>query len=94
MATANNDEAMQNAVEICKTVCAKKVTAQDNLAKVSNVGSGMLSTPGVAATMFEALGENNINISMISTSEIKISVLIDQDQGKKAVNAIHDAFSL
>ena len=54
----------------------------------------MLSNPGVAATMFEALGENNINISMISTSEIKISVLIDQDQGKKAVNAIHDAFSL
>ena len=94
VATAHKDEAMQIAEEFCQTVGAKKVTAKDNLSKVSIVGSGMLSNPGVAATMFEALGENNINISMISTSEIKISVLIDQDQGKKAVNAIHDAFSL
>ena len=54
----------------------------------------MLSNPGVAAKMFEALGENNINISMISTSEIKISVLIDQEQAKRAVNVIHDAFAL
>lgn len=54
----------------------------------------MLSNPGVAAMMFEALGENNINISMISTSEIKISVLIEQDLAKKAVNAIHDKFDL
>ena len=94
VATAHKDEAMQIAEEFCQTVGAKKVTAKDNLSKVSIVGSGMLSNPGVAATMFEALGENNINISMISTSEIKISVLIDQDQGKKAVNVIHDAFSL
>ena len=94
VATAHKDEAMQIAEEFCQTVGAKKVTAKDNLSKVSIVGSGMLSNPGVAAAMFEALGENNINISMISTSEIKISVLIDQDQGKKAVNAIHDAFSL
>ena len=71
VATAHKDEAMQIAEEFCQTVGAKKVTAKDNLSKVSIVGSGMLSNPGVAATMFEALGENNINISMISTSEIK-----------------------
>ena len=92
VATAHKDEAMQIAEEFCQTVGAKKVTAKDNLSKVSIVGSGMLSNPGVAATMFEALGENNINISMISTSEIKISVLIDAKDANKAVNAIHEAF--
>ena len=69
-----------------------------NESKISSVWGGFslkwYETLFRDAAMFEALGENNINISMISTSEIKISVLIDQDQGKKAVNAIHDAFSL
>ena len=94
VATAHKDDAMQISEEFCQSVGAEGVTSKDNLSKVSIVGAGMLSNPGVAATMFEALGENDINISMISTSEIKISVLIDQDQGKKAVRAIHDAFSL
>ena len=85
---------MQIAAAFCQTVGGKEVNFNDNVAKVSIVGAGMLSNPGVAATMFEALGENNINISMISTSEIKISVLIEKEQGKKAVNAIHDAFAL
>ena len=65
---------------------------QDDVAKVSVVGAGMQSHPGVASTMFEALYESNINIHMISTSEIKISVLIDKKEADKAVNAIHDAF--
>lgn len=94
VSTAHKDAAMQIAEAFCQSVGGKGVNFNDNVAKVSIVGAGMLSNPGVAATMFEALGENNINISMISTSEIKISVLIDKEQGKKAVNAIHDAFAL
>ncbi|MDO5602158.1 MAG: aspartate kinase [Oscillospiraceae bacterium] len=71
---------------------AKDVKVRDDVAKVSVVGAGMQSYPGVASTMFEALYENNINIHMISTSEIKISVLIDKADADRAVNAIHDAF--
>lgn len=63
-----------------------------NVAKVSVVGAGMETHPGVAAKMFEALFEADINIQMISTSEIKISVLIDKQDADKAVQAVHDAF--
>lgn len=69
-----------------------KIEVADNVTKVSIVGAGMQSNPGVAAKMFEALYEADINIKMISTSEIKISVLIDRDQGVKAMNALSDAF--
>lgn len=62
------------------------------VAKVSIVGAGMQSHFGVAAKMFEAMSENQINIQMISTSEIKISVIIDQNDADRAVNAIHAAF--
>ena len=71
---------------------AREITVDDNVAKVSIVGAGMQSYSGVASTMFEALYENGINIRMISTSEIKISVLIDKADADKAVNAIHEAF--
>lgn len=91
---ANKEKALQISEEIKESIGAKEVNFNDNVSKVSIVGAGMLSNPGVAATMFEALGENNINIRMISTSEIKISVLIDQEFAKKAVNAIHDKFDL
>ncbi len=70
----------------------RDIHVDDNISKVSIVGAGMASNPGVASRMFEALGEANINIHMISTSEIKISVLIDKEQGAKAVNVIHRAF--
>ena len=63
-----------------------------NVAKVSVVGAGMETHPGVAATMFQALFESDINIHMISTSEIKISVLIDINDADEAVRAVHDAF--
>ena len=59
-----------------------------------NVGAGMLSNPGVAATMFEALCNSNININMISTSEIRITVLIDEKDADKALIAVHDGFGL
>ena len=68
------------------------VEYDDDVAKVSVVGAGMQSNSNVAPTMFGALYENNINIRMISTSEIKISVLIDRKDANKAVNAIHEAF--
>ncbi|MBR4728586.1 MAG: aspartate kinase [Clostridia bacterium] len=68
------------------------VTSETDVAKVSVVGAGMESHPGVAAKMFEALFEADINIQMIATSEIKISVLIDAKDADKAVAAIHNAF--
>lgn len=71
---------------------AERIEEDDNVVKVSIVGAGMQSNPGVAAKMFEALFEANINIKMISTSEIKISVLLDRKDADIALNAIHDAF--
>ncbi len=68
------------------------VETDTDVTKVSIVGAGMQSNPGVAAKMFEALYEADINIAMISTSEIKISVLIKKDLGIKAMNALSDAF--
>ena len=70
----------------------KSVNLDDSTAKVSIVGAGMESQPGIAAKMFEALSDAGINIHMISTSEIKISVLIDAKYADKAVTAVHDAF--
>ncbi|MBD2669767.1 aspartate kinase [Arthrospira platensis FACHB-439] len=71
-----------------------EVTLNSAIAKVSAVGAGMVDHPGVAARMFEALAAENINISMIATSEIKISCVVDEKDGIKAVQAIHDAFGL
>lgn len=73
---------------------AKDVDYNENLAKVSVVGAGMVANAGVASKMFEAMFDSHINIHMISTSEIKISILIDKKDMKKAMNAIHDAFNL
>ena len=68
------------------------VDINQDVAKVSVVGGGMVDNPGVAATMFEALYEAHINIKMISTSEIKVSVLINKDDTDKALAAIHEKF--
>lgn len=73
---------------------AEGVTLRDNLAKISIVGAGMQSNAGVAANMFEALAEAGINIELITTSEIKVSCLVELDQSKKAVQVIHDKFRL
>ena len=70
----------------------KDATCDETCAKVSIVGAGMQSHPGTASTMCEALYSQNINIHMISTSEIKISVIIDKADADRAVAAIHDAF--
>lgn len=83
------------AIELIKNLAelqGKEVKCDTDIAKVSVVGAGMETHPGAAAMMFEALYEHNINIQMISTSEIKISVLIDKKDADKAVAAIHDKF--
>lgn len=69
-----------------------RLETNTDVAKVSVVGAGMINNPGVAAKLFEALYDANININMISTSEIKISVLVDQKDAERAVEAIHEKF--
>lgn len=69
-----------------------KIDVEENVAKVSIVGAGMMTNPGVAAKMFEALYDAGVNIKMISTSEIRVTVLIDVQQTEKAVNAVHNKF--
>ena len=71
---------------------ASNIVSDDNVTKVSIVGAGMESHPGVAAEMFEALFSRTVNIQMISTSEIKISVLLNKADGERAVEAIHEKF--
>jgi len=70
----------------------QSIEADENLAKLSVVGAGMATNSGVAAAMFEALYDCGVNIHMISTSEIKIAVLVDERQVSKAANAVHDKF--
>ena len=72
----------------------QNIEMEKNVAKVSIVGAGMMSNPGVAAKMFECLYNEHINIKMISTSEIRVTVLIDVNDAEKAANAIHDIFGL
>ncbi|MEH2332134.1 aspartate kinase [Nostoc sp.] len=88
----------QNAREMLTQVAAElgwgEVVLDSAIAKVSIVGAGMLGQPGVAAKMFEALAQQQINIQMIATSEIKISCVVAQEQGVKALQAIHAAFEL
>ena len=80
--------------ELKKIIVFSKVLDEQNLSKVSIIGSGMRNQPGIAAKMFECLSDNNINIEVISTSEIKISVLIDRNKTEAAVNALHSVFNL
>ena len=87
-------EALQILEEKKDVLTIKEITYSTDVAKVSIVGAGMLSNPGVAAKMFEYLFNSNINISMISTSEIRITVLIDEKDTEKAMIAIHDGFGL
>ena len=77
-----------------KQVGAKGFDFDENIAKISVVGVGMRSHSGVASRMFDALARARVNIQMISTSEIKISCVIDHKSGKKAVQVLHRAFGL
>jgi aspartate kinase len=70
----------------------REIIANENIGKLSIVGVGMRSHPGVAAKMFETLAKSSVNIDMISTSEIKVSVTIDLAKGEEAMRAVHEAF--
>ncbi len=90
------EEALPEALELLEkdkdTLGAREIKWTKDVSKVSIVGAGMVNNAGVAAKMFEALYDAHINISMIATSEIKISVLVDRKDAEKAVVAIHDKF--
>ena len=77
-----------------KNITLKKMVFDKNVSKVSIIGVGMVTTPGVTFRMFQALAKQNINIQVISTSEIKISVLINRKNAMKAVKSLHAEFNL
>lgn len=89
---------LRNALEVVRKVAeqidAREVTSDDNLSKVSIVGLGMATRHGVAQAMFRVLAEHAINVETISTSEIKVSVLVDRARGVEALRAVHEAFQL
>lgn len=91
-------DALKDAVAVLEDsknhITAQQIDTNDDVAKVSVVGAGMMSNAGVAAKMFEALYDAGINIKMISTSEIRVTVLIDRKHVDSAMQAVHDAFSL
>lgn len=94
-----SEDNVEEAVEILErhrqgSLKCQKIDVEKSVAKVSIVGAGIMSNPGVAAKMFEALFDVGVNIKMISTSEIRITVLIDEESVEKAMNAVHDKFSL
>ncbi len=93
-----NKEDLEKTEEIVNKVKDKlhagDVSFDDNIAKISIVGAGMIDRPGIASTMFQTLADAGINIRMISTSEIKISCLINKEDSQKAVKALHKVFNL
>ncbi|HEY4744988.1 MAG TPA: aspartate kinase [Desulfuromonadaceae bacterium] len=91
---ADLKQALQITNEVAKEIQAKAVITDENISKVSIVGLGMRSHAGVATKMFAALAANNINIQMISTSEIKIAVAIDEKYTELAVRVLHETFGL
>ena len=80
--------------KFCEEIKADKVLTNTEIAKISTVGVGMISRPGVAAKMFKTLGDADINIMRITTSEIKISCAINREDAQKALTVLHDAFEL
>ena len=87
------EEAIKALEEAKAKIGFEAITHEDNVAKVSIVGAGMMTDSGVASRMFEALYNAGINIKMISTSEIRITVLVDEDDADRAARAVHDAFN-
>ncbi len=90
----NAKDAEDIARKVAKDIGAEDVLVADDIAKVSVTGVGMKSHSGVAATMFTALAKENINIRLISTSEIRISCVVDEKYAELAVRVLHNAFGL
>ena len=94
VSSADGRQAQRIVESVAQEIGARTVLAQNGLAKVSVIGSGIRGQPGVAATMFRTLSDRRINIEMISTSEIRITCIIQADRIKEAVAALHEAFKL
>jgi len=88
------DKAMQVIEPIARSIGARECLSDANLGKVSVIGTGMQNTPGYAARMFQTLSEQGINIQLISTSEIRITCIIDESRVEDSVRALHRAFKL
>ena len=91
------NEDLNKTKKICqnnKSINFKKLLFKKNVSKISIIGVGMITTPGISFRMFQALANSKINIQVISTSEIKISVLVDKKNSKKALSALHKEFKL
>ena len=88
------DRALEVVETVAKELGSRGMVSAGNLAKVSIVGTGMQDSPGYAARMFRALADKSINIDMITTSEIRITCLVDEDKAADASRALHDAFHL
>ena len=94
VAQADAPAAQRLLLNLAKTVDIGEISVDIAIAKVSIVGAGMVGQPGVAARLFKALAEQSINIQMITTSEIKISCVVGEEEGVKALKAIHQVFGL
>ena len=92
VAKGDKEKAEATLNEYKEAIGFESVSIDESVAKVSIVGAGMMSASGIAALMFEALYDAKVNIGMISTSEIKVSVLVNEKEADRAVQAIHDKF--
>ena len=92
--SADLDKTIATLNSMKKDLNCGDIQVNDNIAKVSIVGAGMIDRPGIASAMFETMAELGVNIKMISTSEIKISCLVDKDDAHKALKALHKVFEL
>ena len=92
--SADIDKTIETLNELKSELNCGEIQVNPEIAKVSIVGAGMIDRPGIASTMFETLAEQGINIKMISTSEIKISCLVNKADAQKAVKALHEVFEL
>ena len=91
---ADLDKTLKTLDELKSEIKASRFQVDEHIAKVSIVGAGMIDRPGIAASMFETLANLGINIKMISTSEIKVSCLVDENDAKRALIALHDTYGL
>ncbi len=92
--SADLDKTIKTLNEMKTELNCGDIQINDNIAKVSIVGAGMIDRPGIASLMFETMAEQNVNIKMISTSEIKISCLVEKDDAHRALEALHKVFEL
>ena len=94
VAKSDLPKAMEAVAPIAKSIGARGCVSDSKLGKVSIIGTGMQNTPGFAARMFGALSEKGINIQLITTSEIRITCIIDESRVKDAIRTLHHAFEL